>query len=113
MSKAIEAIAKVIEEWLYPSVVEEKIAAEAWAAGVAAVIAHEPCGGTGFRCERENRPIVGDPVSDPCPKPTKCPGPHTVTDTGDGLLYADGHTVGEMVGRIGALIALPSEWRIE
>jgi len=89
----------------------DKRAAELWAKGVAAEIAHEPCGGTNFRCERENRPIVGDPVSDPCPRPTQCPGPHTVIDTGDGLLYADGLIVDPYEKRI--ILPLPSEWRIE
>lgn len=97
-----------VPDWYYP-----KIATEAWAAGVEALIAHKPCGGTNTVCP------MGEAFSEcshPLVQMDACPGPHTVIVKGDGTkLYADWNKTGTASG-IGAVmrnVPLPSEWRME
>lgn len=90
-------------------------AVKAWAAGVGALIAHEPCGGTEYI--QHPQPLIKTGQ--------RCPGPHTVIDRGDGSkLYADVQaktpkwvTNPDDPTRawidFDLRIPLPSEWRIE
>ena len=79
--------------------------ADIWAAGVEAVITHEPCGGKGWDCPVHTN--VHD-FEDGCG--ADCPGPHTVIVKGDGTkLYAEETLFTlHLMDRAG-----PSEWRIE
>lgn len=117
MSDHIEAMAREIAEHfeafcddapVWPSeVTNREVAADVWAAGIEALIAHQPCGGTG--CENDPDARL-EAVEDPC-----CDGPHTVIDKGDGTkLYANPALLIEaFVDQWTAYIPLPSEWRIE
>jgi hypothetical protein len=97
------------EMWhaFHQTVVEfTQAAVNAWAAGVEAVIAHAPCGGTNVLTNyifTDRTHVEADGV-------IECDGPHTVIDKGDGTkLYADRVQAARLVGTV----VWPSDWRIE
>jgi hypothetical protein len=107
--RAIEAIAAVIRDLGHDPKAD---AGRAWAAGVEAVIAHAPCGGTNYV---KTGKLISVEGQGHLPQSVECSGPHTVIDKGDGTnLYADTHLVGTYMGREKmVLVPLPSDWRIE
>ena len=111
MSDHIEAMAMLLFDRLgyegTPNPALFADVADAWAAGVGALIAHQPCGGIGIQS-------AYDPATMHGPSMTPCLGPHTTIGRGDGTkLYADKRLVLDFRPYNAAVVPLPSEWRIE